>query len=126
MRAPLLATTVELALASLFYRYLFTQPTGIRMAGNLQNCGGAVARPMPPSCALTNKRSAYGVRKEGGECLMTRRSFGEDVAGSTRYTTCDACFTKVCVDCWDHIATKIDGRSKMAVEVCNLTTFGRQ
>jgi hypothetical protein len=77
MRAPLLATTVELALASLFYRYLFTQ----RMAGNLQKpnllSGGAVARPMPPSCALTNKRSAYGVRKEGGECLMTRRSFGE-------------------------------------------------
>jgi hypothetical protein len=109
MRAPLLATTVELALASLFYRYLFTQ----RMAGNLQKpnllSGGAVARPMPPSCALTNKRSAYGVRKEGGECLMTRRSFGEDVAGSTRYTTCDACHAKVCVDCWDHIATKIDG-----------------
>ena len=82
--------------------------SGTNRSSQQTSTSATVVCHMVHSCALTNKRSAYGVRKKFGECLMTRRAFGEDVA-STRYTTCAACHAKVCVDCWELISTKIEG-----------------
>ena len=63
------------------------------------------------SCALTNERSAFGVRKPGGECLMTKIERGDVDARTVtapRYTFCKKCRLSVCVDCWDCVTLELE------------------
>ena len=52
MRAPLLAATVELALGSLFYRYLFTPPTPRVAAATIAPAVSATVAASAVSAAL--------------------------------------------------------------------------
>ena len=64
------------------------------------------------SCALTNKGSARGVRKESGECLLTKAALLEPAARGQlgvaaediKYTKCAVCNTSVCNACWELVA----------------------
>ena len=62
-----------------------------------------------PSCACTNKRSAFGQRKGDGECLLTRLAMGsasaEDAARPMpQWIKCRGCNLSMCVDCLDSIS----------------------
>lgn len=66
---------------------------------------------MPKSCALTNERAAFGVRKPQGECTMTKLAFrAVDARTITAppYTHCKKCGLSVCVSCWDCVALELE------------------
>ena len=66
---------------------------------------------MPPSktrpCSFTDQRAGFGVRREAGECNLTKHHYGEVVDGG-RYTICEHCGACMCVECLEMIAENLE------------------
>ena len=66
---------------------------------------------MPPSktrpCSFTDQRAGFGVRREAGECNLTKHHYGEVVDGG-RYTICEHCGACMCVECLEKIAENLE------------------
>ena len=69
---------------------------------------------MPKSscaCALTSKEARGGERRKDGECVMTKLAYkeaGYEHAPPPSFTICNGCHKRVCIDCWECMADKLD------------------